>query len=298
MDRNISTVLVYLFALAVAGCPGDGGEGEQDHELDTDSPSDTSSRADARPDTSDRDSERVSDGSVDGGSPSSCATTRKPLLPKEGADEPRVEVGDLDGDGAVDTATLVDRGENRYGLELSTGATVGLADEPGRGWVVMGTDLDADGSDDLVVGDAWATEVGVFFGPVDASRDWSESDVVFRGQPDDFGGLNNQFGATVTAVDADRDGRRDLVVTAPGEQEEACQGQDPPAVFLGPFADARYDRKNADFELGGPSAVCLGVRSACGEGHLKLYPHETDEGDCFAYEYPLMSSQEPTECSE
>lgn len=208
-------------------------------------------------------------------------------------------VGDVSGDGAPDTVRVVEYQDDSHGLRIEEGLEVELADEPGRGWGVVGADLDGDGQRDLVVGDAWASEVAVFLGPIEQTRTWAGRDILFRGQPEDVGGLANLFGTTLAVGDMNGDSVPDLLVTAPGEAEEACAGQAPPTVYLGPFSKELYTRSDdADVELAVPDTECVGERLECREETVVLYPHGEGRQECYPYAVPLPEDAEPNSCSD
>jgi hypothetical protein len=233
--------------------------------------------------TPDEPEEQPSDAGTDAVSAPVCSASDEVLYFFD--DERRTrEIGDVTGDGVAETATLQQDDEG-YVLSLGPEASILMASD---GYLVnvMAEDANADGQFDLIVAQPWKSEVAVFFGPVRDSVSWEASDLVFSAPTN--GGLENLFGSSVVVGRLDEDANVDLLISAPAEGEEACLGQEPPRVYLGPLEPGRYDRDDADFQLDAPQTACIGQSATCFDGAVELVGQR--EQECARYEFPVTAS--------
>ncbi|MGM0559258.1 MAG: hypothetical protein ACQEVA_22940 [Myxococcota bacterium] len=193
-------------------------------------------------------------------------------------------IGDITGNGVGEFARLQ---QDEDGFVLSLGPEAGVVmGSDGYLLNVMAEDVNADGQLDLILAQPWKSVVAIFFGPVRNTVSWEAADLVFSAPTN--GGLENLFGASVVVGKFDEDSIVDLLIAAPAEGEEACAGQEPPRVYLGPLEPGRYDRGDADFELDAPESSCIGLSAKCFEGAMELVGQR--EEDCARYEFPIAES--------
>ena len=192
-----------------------------------------------------------------------------------------IAIGDVTGDGVGETATL-QQSEDANILALGAEASVVMGDE-GYLLGVLDTDMNGDGQLDLILAQPWKSEVAIFLGPIRDTLSWEGADLVFSAPTN--GGLENRFGLRLVAGTLDEGDSVDLLIAAPAEGEEACVGQEPPRVFLGPLEPGRYDREDADLVLDAPAMECMGERAECTEGGFELYGQR--DQTCAAYATPI-----------
>jgi len=162
--------------------------------------------------------------------------------------------GDVDGDGYADI--LIGASGNRegganagaayllcgpvsadQGLADGDAKLVGAAGDGAGSSVASAGDVDADGSDDLLIGASANDEGGesagaafLVYGPVTSTQELATSDVTFIGD-----GANAGVGYSVaTAGDVDADGYADLLLAAPWDSEGGASAG---AAYLILFAD-------------------------------------------------------------
>jgi hypothetical protein len=167
-------------------------------------------------------------------------------------------VPDLDGDGRAD---IVRSSRTRTVIQLGWPARVTTPVafvRVGTDLVASVGDLDDDGRPDLALSSTWNHEVHVYFGPFDGTA--QPLSAAFRVSRDPMGGLADLFGSTTLIDDFTGDGRADLLVAAPSEQEEACTGTGATLVYRGPLSPGARDARDsaADFALAGNPGECLG----------------------------------------
>jgi hypothetical protein len=221
----------------------------------------------------------------------SCAT--QTVLTAHDSSRSQTLLFDLTGDAQPDPVQILTSAPQQYRLAIGdpvaaqvtlTGASAFLAS-------VGAADVNVDGQRDLVVGLLWERRAFVILGPLTGDLDDGDAFVSIAGPPAN-GGLEPLFGAAVLVGDVNLDGARDVVVTAPAEREESCEGQLPPRVHLGPFiAGEQRDEDDVDVLLAGPLSACLGEELACTDAGLRA---SVDQG-AVCYTYPL-TTDEPTAC--
>ncbi len=145
-------------------------------------------------------------------------------------------IPDLDGDGRDDVVVSTRepaRTVVHTAWPTGTGTEVGYTrDATGLTFAVG--DLNHDGRRDLVLGSGWDHKAEVYFGPFDGVAKLRSS--AFRLERSPSGGLADLFGTTLLVADLNNDDQDDLLVTAPGEGEEACSGTRSTLVYFGPLA--------------------------------------------------------------
>jgi hypothetical protein len=94
-------------------------------------------------------------------------------------------------------------------------------------------DLNSDGQPDLALSSAWDHKAEVYFGPFDGAAKPRAASFHLSRRP---GGLSDRLGGALLIADLNLDGRDDLLVTAPGEGEEACFGTRASLAFFGPLS--------------------------------------------------------------
>ena len=143
-------------------------------------------------------------------------------------------VPDLDGDGRDDVVVST-RASQRTVVHLTwpdgQGTEVGYT-RGGTNLTIAVGDLDHDGQRDLVLGSAWDHKAEVYFGPFDGVPKPRTAAFHLKREPL---GLADRFGAALLVADLDGDNEDDLLVTAPGEGEEACFGTRSTLVYFGPL---------------------------------------------------------------
>lgn len=221
-------------------------------------------------------------------------------------DELLTIVPDLDGDGRADMVVST-RTRTFVRTRWPDGPTTDLAFvRTGTGLVGTVGDLDADGHPDLALSSAWNHEVQVYFGPFDGGAKPLADAFDLHRHPS---GLADRLGGTVLVADLNGDARVDLLVTAPGEGEEACFGTRSALVFFGPLAPGPASAVDgmgpvADDEDDGPSASvivpatpgdCLGEFAfvvAHGDGHALVLSTSRAPGRV-AFALPLSADPTP-----
>ena len=168
----------------------------------------------------------------------------------EGVERP-LAAPDLTGDGASDLVVVVPELTEVRVLagpinERTAPAVLihGVENDFGFGRTPFVGDIDGDGMTDLALGSAWEGRLYVYFGPLlQGDLSTNDADLVVQGQKANF------IGTSAWVGDFDGDGNSDLVVSAPGEPEEACSGRDGTLVFLGPFEGTTLSVDDADVRL-------------------------------------------------
>ena len=170
--------------------------------------------------------------------------------------------GDLTGDGIGDV--LVRDPEGVHVLPGRSDGTIGDrgASIVGTEWFAYptswGGDINGDGFSDLVIRAPHDGVLSIFLGPLSGEKDVHSADITVRGSVPNFIGEDGWIG------DLDRDGDIDLVVSAPGEPEEACTLEpDGTLIFYGPLiGDYHVTDAATVIAQRGPSCVGMFVSVA------------------------------------